>query len=66
MTKFGKERAESLICTYRKVYEMVYRAAYTVKGIVLDAIEMPATVRKELIIEFPSEWAYEGVYEEPF
>ena len=66
MSKFRKERAEKFICTYRKVYEMVYRAAYTVKGIVLDVIEMPTTVKKELIIEFPSWWLYEGVCKEPF
>ena len=66
MSKFGKVRAEKFICTYRKVYEMVYRAAYTAKGIVLDVIEMPATVKKELIIEFQSEWAYEGICQVPF
>jgi hypothetical protein len=66
MTKYGKERAEKFICTYRKVYERVYKPAYTVKGIVLDVIEMPAIFVKELIVEFPSEWAYGGIYQEPF
>lgn len=48
---FGKE-AEVFKCTYRKVFEVIK----------VD----PFPAMKELIMEFPSEWAYEGIYNEPF
>ena len=47
MSKFGKERAEKFICTYRKVFEYVHKPGYTVKGIVLDVIEMPRGAEHE-------------------
>ncbi|MGO9015791.1 MAG: hypothetical protein ACLQF0_12530 [Dissulfurispiraceae bacterium] len=52
MTQFGKERAEELRCTYRKVFEIVTMA--------------PFRPFKSVIIEFPSEWVYEGICDEPF
>ena len=64
--KYGKERAEGFKCTYRKVYEMVLKPAYKVRGIVLDVIEMPERIVKELLMEFPSEWYYGGICPEPF
>ena len=66
ISKFGKERAESFKCTYRKVFERVVRPAYTVKGKVLDEIKMPERVTIDVVMEFQSEWAYWGIYPEPF
>jgi hypothetical protein len=51
MSKYGKEKAETLKCTYRKVYELFNNGFEIVK---------------RLIEEFPSEWAYGGVCYEPF
>lgn len=50
--KFGKDQAEKFKCTYRKVFE-IFR---------LD----PFPTTKKLVMEFPSEWEYEGVEEVPF
>jgi hypothetical protein len=51
MSKYGKERAETFKCTYRKVFEMFDNGFRTVKRV---------------IEEFPSVWSYEGAYDEPF
>ena len=51
MNKYGKEKAEEFKCTYRKVYEMFNNGFRVVK---------------RLVEEFPSEWLYEGVNNEPF
>ena len=51
IVKYGKEKAETFKCTYRKVYEMFDNGFQVVK---------------RLIEEFPSEWSYEGVVYEPF
>ncbi len=51
ISKYGKEKAESLKCTYRKVYEM---------------FDNGFEVVKRLVEEFPSEWLHEGVCHEPF
>lgn len=51
MSKYGKDKAETLKCTYRKVYEMFNNGFRVVK---------------RLVEEFPSEWSYEGVFNEPF
>jgi hypothetical protein len=51
ISKYGKEKAETLKCTYRKVYEMFNNGFRVVK---------------RLVEEFPSEWSYEGVFNEPF
>jgi len=51
MSKYGKDKAETLKCTYRKVYEM---------------FDNGFRVVKRLVEEFPSEWSYEGVFHEPF
>lgn len=51
MSKYGKGKAETLKCTYRKVYE-VFNNGFEVVS--------------RLIEEFTSEWAYGGVCDEPF
>jgi hypothetical protein len=51
ISKYGKEKADTLKSTYRKVYEM-FDSGYRVV--------------KRLIEEFPSEWEYGGVFNEPF
>jgi hypothetical protein len=51
MSKYGKEKVDTLKCTYRKVYEM---------------FDNGFRVVKRLIEEFPSEWEYGGIYNEPF
>ena len=52
IAKFGKDQAEQFKCTYRKVFEVV----------TFD----PFPAMKKLVIEFSSEWVYEGVDEVPF
>lgn len=52
MAQFGKGKAKELKCTFRKVYEIVKFP--------------PFRDFKHLLIEFPSEWYYEGVCLEPF
>jgi len=57
--RFGKDMAERLKCTYRKIF---------LEGYVMDEV-MGVETRKpfrELVMEFPSEWDYEGVVYEPF
>ncbi|OGW47344.1 MAG: hypothetical protein A2Y66_01020 [Nitrospirae bacterium RBG_13_41_22] len=57
--KFGKDMAEQLKCTYRKVF---------LEGYVMDEV-MGVETRKpfrDLVMEFPSEWDYEGINYEPF
>jgi len=51
ISKYGKEKADALKCTYRKVYEM---------------FDNGFRVVKRLVEEFPSEWSYEGTFNEPF
>jgi hypothetical protein len=51
MFKFGREVAEKFKCTYRKVYEI---------------LEVAPLRGKVLVMEFPSEWDYVGLYPEPF
>lgn len=51
INKFGKEAAEKFKCTYRKVYEI---------------LEIAPLRGKLLVIEFPSEWEYKGLFPEPF
>ena len=51
ISKYGKKKADTLKCTYRKVYEM---------------FDNGFRVVKRLVEEFPSEWSYEGVFDEPF
>ncbi|HKZ57356.1 MAG TPA: hypothetical protein VJ024_06605 [Thermodesulfovibrionales bacterium] len=52
IAKFGKEQAEQFKCTYRKVFEVI----------TFDSFPL----MKKLVMEFPSEWIYEGVDEVPF
>jgi hypothetical protein len=57
--RFGKDMAEQLKCTYRKVFLEGY--------VMSELMEVKALYPfRDLIMEFPSEWAYEGVYGEPF
>ncbi|MFA6054725.1 MAG: hypothetical protein WC769_05045, partial [Thermodesulfovibrionales bacterium] len=57
--KFGKSRAEEFKCTYTKVYLVGY-SENEIMGI---KVREPF---KSLIMDFPSEWAYEGVFDEAF
>jgi hypothetical protein len=57
--RFGKSMAEQFKCTYRKVF----LEGYVENEIMGNKVLKPW---KDLIMEFPSEWAYEGVYDEPF
>jgi hypothetical protein len=57
--KFGKSRAEEFKCTYTKVYLV----GYSENEIMGNKIREPF---KTLIMDFPSEWAYEGVFDEAF
>jgi hypothetical protein len=59
ITRFGKERAEGFACTYRKVFLLGYEALEILGKEVLNPI-------KYLILEFASEWKYQGVYDEAF
>jgi len=57
--RFGKSMAEQLKCTYRKVF---------LEGYVMGEM-MGVVTRKpfrDLIMEFTSEWDYEGINYEPF
>jgi hypothetical protein len=51
MSSYGKVKAETFKCTYRKVYDVFNNGFRLVK---------------RLVEEFPSEWSFEGVYDEPF
>jgi hypothetical protein len=57
--KFGKSRAEEFKCTYTKVYLV----GYSENEIMGSKVREPF---KSLIMDFPSEWAYEGVFDEAF
>jgi hypothetical protein len=69
--KFGLKTAETLKCTFRKVYETVpnycredHKACKEFNGNSLcpDCIKKRCfTLSQKLIIEFPSEWGYEGI-----
>ena len=52
IAKFGKEQAEQFKCTYRKVFEVIK----------FD----PFPLMRKLVIEFPSDWIYDGIDEVPF
>jgi len=67
--KFGKERAESFVCTYRKVYAITCRQLkeYVIDDDgFLDILERVECIKKELVMDFPSEWDYKGIYDSPF
>jgi len=49
--KYGKDKADNFKCNYRKVYEM---------------FDNGFRIVKRLVEEFPSEWSYEGMFNEPF
>jgi len=57
--KFGKSRAEEFQCTYTKVFLTGYSEHEIMGSKVRKAF-------KTLIMDFPSEWAYEGVFDEAF
>jgi len=68
--KYGKEKAESFKCTYRKIYACVYEKkqelVFDEDGFLDKFIGVIKCIKKELVMEFPSEWVYEGIYYEPF
>jgi hypothetical protein len=57
--RFGKDMAEQLKCTYRKVFFEGYVVSEMMGVKALHPF-------RDLIMEFPSEWAYEGLCAEPF
>ncbi|MFZ5908298.1 MAG: rolling circle replication-associated protein [Nitrospirota bacterium] len=57
--RFGKKMAEQFACTYRKVFLVGYELSN------IAGVETKRPFR-DLIMEFPSEWAYEGACSEPF
>ncbi len=52
IVKFGKDQAEKFKCTYTRVFEVIR----------FD----PFPVMKKLVMEFTSDWSYEGIDEVPF
>jgi hypothetical protein len=57
--RFGKGMAEQFVCTYGKVFIVGYELS-SILGI---EVKKPF---RDLIMEFPSEWAYKGICAEPF
>jgi hypothetical protein len=57
--RFGKQTAEGFSCTYRKVFQFGYE-----KNMIMGTELLKPC--KVLIMEFPSEWVYEGVFYEAF
>ncbi len=52
MREFGKQVAEELKCSYKKIYEIIKFP--------------PFPDQRKLVMEFPSDWEYLGIEEEPF
>jgi len=59
INRFGKDMAEQFKCTYRKVF----LEGYTSNEIMGTKVKK---LSRDLIMEFPSEWVYEGMCNEPF
>lgn len=57
--RFGKGLAEQFSCTYRKVFLV----GYEISSVLGTEIKKPF---RDVIMEFPSEWTYEGVCCEPY
>jgi hypothetical protein len=57
--RFGKSMAEQFKCTYRKVF----MEGYIENEILRNKVHKQC---RDLIMEFPSEWVYEGVFDEAF
>ncbi len=76
MQKFGKEVAESLKCTYRKVFRIFERDQFEECSLCAKMHHRSpypecnrikrTNLCKVLVIEFESEWDYEGICAEPF
>lgn len=74
--RYGKEAAETVICTYRKIYALTEKKAcedYKLCKKFHFRSPFPhcscikrKTLCKRLVLEFPSEWNYVGLYPEPF
>jgi hypothetical protein len=68
--RFGKEKAETFKCTYRKIYAYIYERkrepVFDEYGFLDKFREVNRLVKKELVMEFPSEWGYMGIYYDPF
>jgi len=60
--RFGKKKAETLKCTYRKIYECMFEKkrepVFDEDGFLDKFIGVIRCIKKELIMEFPSEWDY--------
>jgi hypothetical protein len=59
INRFGKDLAEQFKCTYRKVFLEGYTSIEIMGAEVLKPF-------RDLIMEFPGDWAYEGICNEPF
>ncbi len=63
ISRYGKERLQYLSCTFRKVF---------IEGWITEdenilGLDIKTEKRKRtLLIEFPSEWSYDGTFNEPF
>ncbi len=57
--RFGKKVAEGFACTYRKVFLV----GYEISEILGKEVQKPF---KDLIMEFPSDWLYQGIHDSPF
>jgi hypothetical protein len=74
--RFGLRMAETFRCTYRKVYETVenycrddHKACkeFNCSSLFNDCTKKRCfTLSQKLMMEFPSEWEYEGLCYEPF
>jgi len=66
--RFGKDEAEKFMCTYRRVYEVAFSKIreYVLDDIFLAVRERTVCIKKELVMEFESEWDYMGVLGEPY
>ena len=76
MLNYGKDVAEKLKCTYRKIFQIVESAEcedystckkFRYRSPFPDCDRIRRTARcKKKIMEFASDWAYEGICAEPF
>lgn len=70
---FGKEVAEGFKCSYRSVYQLVRREVQRFPSIHQwpfdpenNFVEVGGNIERVVVMEFPGEWDYKGVYDSPF
>jgi hypothetical protein len=76
MHEFGRGVAEKLVCSYRKVYGLIKKESCEEYNFCKKfhfrsrfsycSCNRRKNLCKRLLIEFPPEWAYEGICDEPF